>query len=58
MAESRAAREPRQQRQREALDVELGGRPVQRLTVKGAAAYEFGTRDTDHGIPMQPYPDG
>jgi hypothetical protein len=40
------------------LDVELAGGPAQRLTVKGAAAYEFGTRDTDHGIPVQPYPDG
>jgi hypothetical protein len=40
------------------LDVELDGRPAERLTVSGAAAYEFGTRDTDHGIPVQPYPDG
>jgi hypothetical protein len=40
------------------LDVELHGGPAQRLTVRGAAAYEFGTRDTDHGIPVQPYPDG
>jgi hypothetical protein len=40
------------------LDVELDGRPAERLTVKGAAAYEFGTRDLDHGIPLQPYPDG
>ncbi|HEX2360348.1 MAG TPA: hypothetical protein VHH72_11095 [Solirubrobacterales bacterium] len=40
------------------LDVELGGGPAMRLTVSGAAAYEFGTRDTDHGIPVQPYPDG
>lgn len=40
------------------LDVELEGRPAQRLTVTGAAAYELGTRDTDHGIPLQPYPDG
>ena len=40
------------------LDVELDGRPAERLTVNGAAAYEFGTRDTDHGIPVQPYPDG
>jgi len=40
------------------LDVELDGRPAERLTVAGAAAYEFGTRDTDHGIPVQPYPDG
>ena len=40
------------------LDVELDGRPAERLTVSGAAAYEFGTRDADHGIPVQPYPDG
>ena len=40
------------------LDVELDGRPADRLRVAGAAAYEFGTRDTDHGIPLQPYPDG
>lgn len=40
------------------LDVELAGRPAQRLTVRGAAAYEFGSRDTDHGIPLQPYADG
>jgi len=40
------------------LDVELDGGPAQRLIVRGAAAYEFGTRDTDHGIPVQPYPDG
>jgi hypothetical protein len=40
------------------LDVELDGGPGQRLTVRGAAAYEFGTRDFDHGIPLQPYSDG
>ena len=40
------------------LDVELDGRPAERLAVAGAAAYEFGTRDSDHGIPLQPYPDG
>jgi hypothetical protein len=40
------------------LDVELDGRSAERLSVRGAAAYEFGTRDTDHGIPLQPYPDG
>ena len=40
------------------LDVELDGGPAERLTVNGAAAYEFGTRNTDHGIPVQPYPDG
>ena len=40
------------------LDVELDGGPAETLRVSGAAAYEFGTRDTDHGIPVQPYPDG
>jgi hypothetical protein len=38
--------------------VALDGRPAERLAVAGAAAYEFGTRDSDHGIPLQPYPDG
>ena len=28
------------------------------LTVPGAAAYELGMRERDHGIPLQPYPDG
>ena len=40
------------------LQVELDGRPAETLRVSGAAAYEYGTRDTDHGIPVQPYPDG
>jgi hypothetical protein len=40
------------------LDVELDGRPAGGLAVRRAAAYEFGSRDTDHGIPLQPYPDG
>jgi hypothetical protein len=40
------------------LELELEGRPAERLTVSGAAAYELGTRDRDHGIPLQPYPDG
>jgi hypothetical protein len=40
------------------LRVSLGGRPSETLRVPGAAAYEFGTRDKDHGIPVQPYPDG
>jgi hypothetical protein len=40
------------------LNVERKGHPPQRLTVTGGAAYEFGTRDTDHGVPVQPYPDG
>ena len=29
-----------------------------RVEVAGAAAYELGTRDTDHGVPLQPFPDG
>src|SRR3954452_5362765 len=40
------------------LRVKLDGAAAQTLKVGGAAAYEFGTRDTDHGIPLQPYPDG
>ena len=40
------------------LDVEIDGRPGERLKVNRGAAYEFGARDTDHGIPLQPYPDG
>jgi hypothetical protein len=40
------------------LHVELDGGPAETLKVSGAAAYEFGTRDKDHGIPVQPYPDG
>ena len=40
------------------LDFELDGAPARRLSVKAAAAYELGTRDTGHGIPVQPYPDG
>jgi hypothetical protein len=40
------------------LEVERDGVPSQRLELIGAAAYEFGTRDTDHRIPVQPYPDG
>jgi hypothetical protein len=40
------------------LRVSLDGRPAEILRVPGAAAYEFGTRDKGHGIPVQPYPDG
>lgn len=40
------------------LDVEMDGGPGERLVVSRGAAYEFGTRETDHGIPLQPYPDG
>ncbi|MGI8462465.1 MAG: hypothetical protein ACR2OC_12690 [Solirubrobacterales bacterium] len=40
------------------LTVERKGQPSRRLEVRGGAAYEFGARETDHGIPLQPYPDG
>lgn len=40
------------------LNVEVDGRPAERLTVSGAAAYELGMRETGHGVPLQPYPDG
>jgi hypothetical protein len=40
------------------LTLERAGRRPERLTVTGAAAYELGMRETDHGIPIQPYPDG
>jgi hypothetical protein len=39
------------------LHVELDGRSAETLRVPEAAAYELGTRDTNHGIPVQPYPD-
>jgi hypothetical protein len=40
------------------LEVERSDKPVERLTLSGGAAYEIGMRETDHGIPVQPYPDG
>ena len=40
------------------LEVEERGREPRRLRLSGAAAYEIGMRQTDHGIPVQPYPDG
>jgi hypothetical protein len=40
------------------LEVERKGSEPERLEVAGAAAYEIGMRDTDHGIPLQPFPDG
>jgi hypothetical protein len=40
------------------LEIERRGVPTERLELSGGAAYELGTRDTDHGIPLQPYPDG
>jgi hypothetical protein len=40
------------------LTVERPARPPRRLTLAAGAAYELGMRETDHGIPIQPYPDG
>ena len=40
------------------LTVERPGVPDRRLTLPGGAAYELGMRETDHGIPIQPFPDG
>jgi hypothetical protein len=40
------------------LTVEQPGRPSRRLTLPGGAAYELGMRETDHGIPIQPFGDG
>jgi hypothetical protein len=39
------------------LEVERDG-ARQRLEATGTGAYEIGMRETDHGIPVQPYPDG
>ncbi len=38
--------------------MEREGKPARKLTVTGGAAYEIGMREKDHGIPVQPYPDG
>jgi hypothetical protein len=40
------------------LEVDQDGEPLRRLALAAGAAYEFGSRDTGHGIPLQPYPDG
>ena len=40
------------------LTVERPGLPARRLTLAAGAAYELGMRESDHGIPIQPYPDG
>jgi hypothetical protein len=40
------------------LTVERPGLPTHQLTLAAGAAYELGMRETDHGIPIQPYPDG
>jgi hypothetical protein len=40
------------------LTVERPGLPDRVLTLPGGGAYELGMRETDHGIPIQPFPDG
>jgi hypothetical protein len=40
------------------LTVERPGLPRRELTLAAGAAYELGMRERDHGIPIQPYPDG
>lgn len=40
------------------LTVERPAEPARQLTLSAGAAYEFGMRETDHGIPIQPYSDG
>jgi hypothetical protein len=40
------------------LEVEREGAPPRRLECVCAAAYELGMRETDHGVPVQPYTDG
>ena len=40
------------------LRVERDGRPPLELHVAGGAAYELGMREHDHGMEIQPFPDG
>ena len=40
------------------LTVEQPGLPPRELTLPGGGAYELGMRETDHGIPIEPFPDG
>ena len=40
------------------LTVERPGSPARRLTLPGGGAYELGMRETDHGIPVQPFAAG
>jgi hypothetical protein len=40
------------------LEIERRGREPALIELPGAAAYEIGMRESDHGIPLQPYPDG
>jgi hypothetical protein len=40
------------------LTVEQPGHAPRKLSLPAAGAYELGMRETDHGIPVQPFPDG
>lgn len=40
------------------LTVERPGLPARELNLVAGGAYELGMRETDHGIPIQPFPDG
>ena len=40
------------------LTVERPGVPDRRLTLRGGGAYELGMREQDHGVQIQPFPDG
>jgi hypothetical protein len=40
------------------LTIERPALPPLQLSLPAGAAYEFGMRETDHGIPIQPFPDG
>jgi hypothetical protein len=40
------------------LAIDLPGNPTKHLSLSAGAAYELGMRETTHGVPVQPYPDG
>ena len=40
------------------LTVEREGRPPVELHTEYGATYELGMRETDHGVPLQPFSDG
>ena len=40
------------------LTLSRPGKGARTLTVAGGAAYELGMREKDHGMPIQPFPDG
>jgi hypothetical protein len=39
------------------LRVERPGRPALELATAFGGAYELGVRETDHGVPVEPFPD-